>query len=52
MRRFEMPLRAWIAMHATPGIDVEEVWQRAMVEAFKRLDDYRLGPSNWTPQYK
>lgn len=43
VRRFEMPLRAWVAMHATPGIDVDEVFQRTMVEAFKHLDEYLLG---------
>jgi len=43
VRRFERPLRAWLAVQAPPGVDVDEVAQRSFVAAFTRLDDYELG---------
>jgi len=43
VRRFERPLRAWLATHAPPGIDVDEVAQKSFVAAFARLSDYELG---------
>ncbi|MHC4520274.1 MAG: sigma-70 family RNA polymerase sigma factor [Planctomycetota bacterium] len=43
VRRFERPLRAWLAVHAPPGVDVDEVAQRSFVAAFTRLKDYELG---------
>ena len=43
VRRFERPLRAWLAVQAPPGVDVDEVAQRSFVAAFTRLNDYRLG---------
>lgn len=42
-RRFERPLRAWLAVLAPPGIDVDEVAQLSLVAAFTRLSDYELG---------
>ena len=43
VRRFERPLWAWLATHAPPGIDVDEVAQKSFVAAFARLSDYELG---------
>jgi RNA polymerase sigma-70 factor (ECF subfamily) len=43
VRRHERPLRAWLAVHAPPGIDPDEVAQRTFVAAFVRIADYRPG---------
>lgn len=43
LRRFQRPLRAWLATHAPPGVDVDEVAQQAFVLAFTRLSEYQLG---------
>jgi len=43
VRRFERPLRAWLAVQAPPGIDVEEIAQRAFVAAYSRIGDYTAG---------
>ena len=43
VRKFERPLRAWLAGCAPPGVDVDEVAQRSFVAAFSRLNEYRLG---------
>ncbi len=43
VRRFETPLRTWLAGHVPPGIDVDEVAQRTFVAAFTRLGDYTPG---------
>lgn len=43
VRRFERPLRAWLAVQAPPGLDVDDVAQRSFVAAFTRLDEYQLG---------
>ena len=43
VRRFEGQLRAWLAMQAPPGVDVDEVAQRSFVAAFTRLGDYKIG---------
>lgn len=40
VRRFERPLRAWLATHAPPGADVDEIAQTSFVAAFARLRDY------------
>jgi hypothetical protein len=34
VRQFERPLRAWPAVQAPPGVDVDEVTQRSFVAAF------------------
>ena len=41
--RLERPLRVWLAAHALPGVDVDEVAQRSFVAAFTRLGDFELG---------
>jgi RNA polymerase sigma-70 factor (ECF subfamily) len=43
VRRFERPLRAWLAAHAPPGVDVDEVAQTTFIAAYSRLDDYAAG---------
>jgi len=43
VRQLERPLRAWLAVQAPPGVDVDEVAQRSFVAAFTRLDDYEVG---------
>lgn len=43
IRRLERPLRAWLATHASPAVDVDEVAQRAFVIAFKKLDTFEIG---------
>jgi RNA polymerase sigma-70 factor (ECF subfamily) len=43
VRQLERPLRAWLAVHAPPGVDVDEVAQRSFVATFTRLGDYELG---------
>jgi len=43
VRRFERPLRTWLAGHVPPGIDVDEVAQRTFVAVFTRLSDYTPG---------
>ncbi|MCF6310849.1 MAG: sigma-70 family RNA polymerase sigma factor [Verrucomicrobiales bacterium] len=40
VRRFEHPLRAWLASLAPPGIDVDDVAQQTFIAAYQRLDDY------------
>jgi RNA polymerase sigma-70 factor (ECF subfamily) len=43
VRRFERPLRTWLAAQAPPGVDLDEVAQRAFVAAFTRLAEFELG---------
>ncbi len=43
VRRYERPLRAWLAVQAPSGIDVEEIAQRTFVAAYSRLEDYSIG---------
>ena len=43
IRRLERPLRAWLATHASPAVDVDEVSQRSFVIAFKKLGDFKPG---------
>ena len=43
VHRYERPLRAWLAVQAPPGVDVEEIAQRAFVAAHSRLQDYAAG---------
>jgi len=43
VRKWERPLRAWLAACGPPGVDVDEVAQRSFVAAFSRLDEFRTG---------
>jgi len=43
VRQCERPLRAWLAVQAPPGVDVDEVAQRSFIAAFARLRDYEPG---------
>jgi RNA polymerase sigma-70 factor (ECF subfamily) len=43
VRRLERPLRAWLATHASPAIDVDDVAQRTFVIAFTKLDTFEAG---------
>ena len=43
VRRYERPLRAWLAVQAPPGIDVDEIAQRSFVTVYTKLDSYQLG---------
>ena len=45
VRRYERSLRSWLAVHAPPGVDVDEIAQQAFVAVFSRLDEYELGTS-------
>jgi hypothetical protein len=42
VRRFERPLRAWLAACGPPGVDVDEVAQRSFLAAFSRLDEFDI----------
>ncbi|QDU63343.1 RNA polymerase sigma factor RpoE [Planctomycetes bacterium Pan216] len=43
VRRFETPLRTWLAGHVPPGIDVDEIAQRTFLAAYTRLNEYTPG---------
>ena len=43
VRRFERPLRAWLATLAPPAVDVDELAQRTFVVAYSKLDEFELG---------
>lgn len=43
VRRFERPLRAWLAAQAPPGIDIDDVAQRSFIASFTRLNEYQHG---------
>ena len=43
VRRYERSLRSWLAVHAPPGVDVDEIAQQAFVAVFSQLDEYELG---------
>ena len=43
VRRYERPLRAWLAAHSPPGVDVDEIAQRSFVAAFTRLSEFEPG---------
>ena len=45
LRRFERPLRAWLAAHVPLGVDVDEIAQRSFVAAFSRLNEFEIGTS-------
>jgi RNA polymerase sigma-70 factor, ECF subfamily len=43
VRHFERPLRAWLAGHAPPGIDVDEIAQQAFIAAYSNLSEFSIG---------
>lgn len=43
VRRFERPLRAWLATQAPPAVDVDELAQRTFVVAFAKLREFEPG---------
>ena len=43
VRRFERPLRAWLATHAPPGVDIDDIAQTSFLAAYTRLDEYATG---------
>lgn len=43
VRRFERQLRAWLATHAQPGVDVDEIAQRTFIAAYSNIQQYQLG---------
>ncbi len=43
VRRLERPLRAWLAVQALPGIDIDEVAQKSFIAAYMKLDNYEPG---------
>ena len=49
VRVYERPIRAWLATHAPPAVDVDEMAQRTFVVAFSKLSDYAIGTnfSGW-----
>lgn len=47
VRRHERSLRSWLAVHAPPGVDVDDIAQQAFLAVFTRLGEYELD-SNFT----
>ena len=43
VRQYERPLRAWLAVQAPPGVDVDEIAQQTFIAVFTRLNEYELG---------
>lgn len=43
VRRLERPLRAWLATHVSPGVDVDEIAQRSFVIAHSKLERFEPG---------
>lgn len=43
VRRFERSLRTWLAVHAPPGVDVDDIAQRSFIAAFTRFGEFELG---------
>ena len=43
VRRFERPLRAWLATQAPPAVDVDELAQRTFVAAYSKLGEFEQG---------
>ena len=43
VRRFERPLRAWLATQAPPAVDVDELAQRTFVVVFSKLREFERG---------
>lgn len=45
VRRYQEPVRAWVAAHCPPGGDGDEVAQRTFIAAIGRLADFQEGTS-------
>ncbi len=43
VRKYERRLRAWLATHAPPGIDPDEIAQRSFVTAYSNLEEFEPG---------
>jgi RNA polymerase sigma-70 factor (ECF subfamily) len=43
VRRFERPLRAWLATQAPPPVDVDDLAQRTFVVIYSKLDEFEVG---------
>ncbi len=43
IRHFEKPVRSWVAAHAPPGVDADEIAQEAFIAAYQRLDEFESG---------
>ena len=43
VRRYQEPVRAWMAAHCPPGGDVDEVAQRTFLAAFTRIAEFQEG---------
>jgi len=43
VRRYQEPVRAWVAAHCPPGGDVDEVAQRTFLAAFTRIAEFKEG---------
>jgi RNA polymerase sigma-70 factor (ECF subfamily) len=43
VRRYQEPVRAWVAAHCPPGGDVDEVAQRTFLAAFTRIAEFQEG---------
>jgi len=43
VRRYQEPMRAWVAAHCPPGGDADEVAQRTFLAAFTRIAEFQEG---------
>ena len=43
VRKFQKPLRAWLATVSPPGVDVDEVAQRAFIAVYTKLSEFEKG---------
>lgn len=43
VRRYERPLRAWLATQSPPGVDVDELAQRSFVAAYENRERFQVG---------
>ena len=43
VRRYQEPVRAWVAAHCPPGGDVDEVAQRTFIAALTRIAEFEEG---------
>lgn len=43
VRRYERPLRAWLAAQTPPGADADEIAQKSFITAYQRIRDFEPG---------